>query len=109
MFSITFSRCLLSMSFVLVAIASNVALAEERSGDRVFNSYCVACHMSGVANAPKLGNKADWLPHIEKGMDSMMQSAIEGVGAMPPRGMCSNCSDNEIQSAIQYMIDKSEE
>ena len=110
MFSITFFRTLSSMLFTLVIISSStVALAEERSGDRIFNSYCIACHISGVANAPKIGSAADWLPHVEKGMDAMMRSAINGIGAMPPRGMCSNCSDDEIQSAIQYMIDKSKE
>ncbi|TYL46885.1 c-type cytochrome [Marinomonas sp. IMCC 4694] len=104
-------------TFVFKALVSGVLLAAfsvsqyayaERSGEQVFYTYCIACHMSGVAGAPKLGSKADWQPHIDKSMATLLKNAISGIKAMPPRGMCSNCTDNEIQNTIQFMIDSTE-
>ncbi len=72
-------------------------------GEKVYNSACVACHSTGVANAPKLGDKLAWKPLIEKGMDSMMEIAINGKGAMPPRG-ASNVDDEALKAAVEYMV-----
>ena len=87
--------------------ASSFALA-ERSGDTIFNTYCLTCHMSGLAGAPKIGDKADWQSHIEKGMEALLANVISGINAMPPKGLCFDCSDEELQSTIQYMIDSSQ-
>ncbi|WP_207916302.1 MULTISPECIES: cytochrome c5 family protein [Gammaproteobacteria] len=76
-----------------------------RSGEQVFNQACAACHMSGVLGAPKKGNAADWEPRIAQGMDVLLEHSINGFNAMPPRGTCMNCSDEEIQVAIEYMIE----
>ena len=65
---------------------------------------CVACHGSGVAGAPKFGDKAAWAPFIAKGMDDMVQNATKGIGAMPPKGG-STASDADFKAAIQYMAD----
>jgi cytochrome c5 len=80
----------------------------ERPADQIYNTYCVACHASGVANAPKFGSKADWLPHAEKGLDTLLLNATKGINAMPPKGLCFDCSDDEMQNTIQYMIDSSQ-
>ncbi len=99
---IVFSACL--------AITSLVSLTAqaERPADQIYNTYCIACHASGVANAPKFGSQADWLPHIEKGMDTLLMNATKGINAMPPKGLCFDCSDAEMQNTIQYMIDNSQ-
>ncbi len=103
----------IAMLFIIMTgmTVSSAALSASgstaRSGGKLFNTFCVACHMQGVAGAPKLGNSADWLPRREKGMPTLLKHAIEGLNAMPPRGMCSNCSDDEIQAAIQFMLDNS--
>lgn len=77
-----------------------------RSGETVYNNACVACHGAGVLNAPKLQVAADWQPRIdERGMDMLLQNAINGYNAMPPKGTCGDCSDDEIQAAIDYMIE----
>ncbi|WP_218354383.1 c-type cytochrome [Alteromonas lipotrueiana] len=77
-----------------------------RSGETVYNNACVACHGAGVLGAPKLQVAADWQPRIdERGMDMLLQNAINGYNAMPPKGTCGDCSDNEIQAAIDYMIE----
>ncbi len=81
----------------------------ERTGDQVYGSFCIACHASGAAGAPKLGNAADWGPRAAKGIDVLLQAAVNGVPgtAMSPRGLCSDCSDAELKAAVQYMVDNS--
>lgn len=91
-------------------VASAAAVAANdgpRSGEAVYNQFCTACHSVGVAGAPKLGNAGDWAPRVAKGFDSLMSNAINGINAMPPRGTCATCSDEEIQGAIEYMVDNS--
>ena len=78
------------------------APAAARSGQEVYDAVCKACHAVGVANAPKLGDKAAWEPRVAAGMDSMMNIAINGKGAMPPRAG-QNISDDELKTAIIYM------
>jgi cytochrome c5 len=61
-----------------------------------------------VAGAPKLGDAGAWAPRVAKGFDSLMSNAINGLNAMPPRGTCTTCSDEEIQGAIEYMTENSQ-
>ncbi|MGB0662564.1 MAG: c-type cytochrome [Pontibacterium sp.] len=84
------------------AAAAAVA-SGPRSGEEVYKAACVACHGLGVAGAPKFGD-AEWNVRAAKGMDTLMANAINGINAMPARGTCMNCSDEEIQVAIEYMI-----
>lgn len=85
------------------APAEQAAAAIDPAGEKLYKSVCFACHAAGVANAPKFGDKAAWAPLIETGMDSMVSIAINGKGAMPPRGG-SQASDAEIKAAVQYMV-----
>lgn len=104
-FPLSFTALLFS-GFAMSLLLSNSAYA-ARSGETLYNSYCIACHMNGVAGAPKFGNKADWQPRIEKGIDTLLKDATNGFKAMPPKGLCFDCSEDELRSAIQYMIDNS--
>jgi len=79
-----------------------------RSGEKIYNSTCTACHSTGAAGSPVLGDKEAWAPRIATGMDAMMEIAINGKNAMPPRGTCGNCTDDELKSAIEYMVSKSQ-
>ena len=63
----------------------------------------MVCHAAGVAGAPKLGDKAAWAPRIAQGMPAMVQSAIKGKGAMPPKGG-SSASDADLRAAVEYMV-----
>jgi cytochrome c5 len=69
----------------------------------LYGQVCVACHAAGVANAPKLGDKAAWGPRLAAGVDGLTASAIKGKGAMPPKGG-SAASDGEIKAVVQYMV-----
>ena len=88
-------------------VAGESSAAEEssgpRSGEQVYNKYCTACHTSGVMGAPKINNAADWEDRLAQGMDTVLKHAVEGFNAMPPMGTCSDCSEEEIQAAIDYM------
>ena len=81
------------------------AAMAERSGEEVYNTNCSVCHAAGVAGAPKFGDAAAWAPRAEKGIDALLATAISGINAMPPKGTCMDCSDAELKSSIQYMLD----
>ena len=73
-------------------------------GKKVYDSTCVACHQTGVANAPKLGDKAAWAPRVQQGPDALLQSVLKGKGAMPPKAGNPALSDAEIRAAIEFMV-----
>lgn len=75
-------------------------------GQKTYETYCVACHAAGVAGAPKLGDREAWAPRIAKGNDALLNSAKNGLNAMPPRGTCMACSDEDLGAAIAYMVGK---
>ena len=77
-------------------------------GQKTYDTYCQACHNAGVANAPKLGDKAAWEPRIATGIDAMLAVAIKGKNAMPPKGTCMACSDDDLKAAIEYMVSKAQ-
>jgi len=87
-----------------------VAVSQPLSGEAIYKKSCVACHATGSANAPKLGNKEAWKPRIDKGMDVLLQSAINGVPgtAMMKRGTCLTCTDDDLKAAIAYMVSQSQ-
>jgi len=79
----------------------------SRSGDDVYNKSCKTCHGAGMAGAPKFGAPDQWAARIDKGMDTMYTSAISGFQGMPPKGLCMDCSDDELKAAVDYMVDGS--
>jgi cytochrome c5 len=74
-----------------------------KSGEQVYKTVCMACHAAGVAGAPKFGNRGDWAPRIKTGEKALLQSALKGKGAMPPKGGAGDLSDVEIERAVVYM------
>jgi cytochrome c5 len=81
-------------------LASTQALA---GGKEVYESTCVACHGTGAAGAPKLGDKAAWAPRI-KDVNAAHASALKGKGVMPPKGGNAALSDADVIAAADYMI-----
>jgi cytochrome c5 len=86
-----------------VATASGGAPA-GKSGEEVYNTSCAACHGTGLMEAPKIGNVDDWAARIANGKDTMLSNAINGIKAMPPKGTCMGCSDEELAAAIEHML-----
>jgi cytochrome c5 len=83
---------------------SRAALPAERSGERIVQAYCVACHEAGLGGAPRVGDLAAWVPRMKQGLDPLTRSAINGHGGMPPRGGVASLTDKELRSAIAYML-----
>ncbi len=82
--------------------------ATVRSGDAVYNAVCMACHTTGAAGAPKLGDKAAWAPRIGQGSATLVQHAMQGFKGMPAKGGCTGCSDAEVKVAVEYLTAKAE-
>jgi len=93
------SRILLGLTLIIASVGTVVADEVE---DR-YNKTCVVCHAAGAAGAPKTGDAAEWEPRMAKGMDALVQSVDKGMNAMPPKGMCFDCSDADFKALIEYM------
>lgn len=85
--------------------AAAPAASAARSGEQVYQAACIACHASGVAGAPLTGDKAAWQARYdaEGGLAGLLAISKAGKGAMPPMGTCANCSDDELNAAIEFM------
>jgi len=68
-----------------------------------YDKSCKVCHDSGAAGAPKTGDAAAWEPRMAKGMEVLVASVNNGLNAMPPKGMCFDCTDADYTALIEYM------
>lgn len=78
------------------------------SGEEVYGQYCSVCHAAGVGGAPLFADSDVWAPRAAKGMDVLMASTLNGINAMPARGTCMSCSDDELGAAVTYMLDSAQ-
>lgn len=77
---------------------------KPRDGATVYNTICMACHATGLAGAPKTGDKAAWAPRIATGLEALLKSATNGKNAMPARGGAANLTDDELKAAVEYLV-----
>lgn len=89
---------------VMVASVSETKILTAKE---VYNTVCMSCHTSGAAGAPVIGNNNQWSDRLTKGKDTLYASAINGIGIMPAKGGVSSLSDNEIKSAVDYILSES--
>jgi cytochrome c5 len=85
---------------------SRTARTPERTGEQVVQARCVQCHQTGEGGAPKIGDRAAWIPRVKQGLDVVVRSAIKGHGGMPARGGQADLTDAEMRSAVIYMFNK---
>ncbi len=97
----------LTTSLVLAASLFAIAGNASADGKKIYDTKCFTCHNTGVAGAPKLGDKASWAPRIATGEAAMMEIVMKGKGAMPPKGTCMDCSDADLKATVDYMVEKS--
>ena len=83
---------------------SKTAKPSERSGEQIVQAACASCHQTGVGGAPRIGDRAAWIPRATKGYDIVVRSAIKGHGGMPARGGMADLTDSELRSAVTYMF-----
>ena len=87
---------------MLLAAAPAATARAPMSGAEIVTKVCGACHASGVLNAPKIGDKAEW--NKRGNMKTLVASAIKGKNAMPPRGGDPSLSDGEVKAAVEEML-----
>lgn len=83
--------------------AAPMTASGEFSPEATYTQNCAVCHDSGMAGAPKHGDADAWAARLEKGMDTLVHNAITGINAMPPKGMCMTCSDEDMAAMVQYI------
>jgi cytochrome c5 len=94
-----------STSQAPVAASTPVAAAGGADTTKtIYGSSCAACHDSGAAGAPKLGDKAAWAARIKAGKESLYNSALKGKNAMPPKGGNASLSDEDVKQVVDYMV-----
>ena len=76
-----------------------------RNGETVYNLCCAACHTAGLAGAPMFANVSQWQGRVEKGLETLVNNSYNGYNAMPAKGLCMDCTREEIQNSVQYMLD----
>ncbi|BBH48671.1 hypothetical protein KU43P_51480 [Pseudomonas sp. KU43P] len=76
-----------------------------KTPDDVIAKHCNACHGTGLLGAPKIGDSGDWGKRAKEqgGVDGLLAKAISGINAMPPKGTCADCSDDDLKGAIKKM------
>jgi cytochrome c5 len=75
---------------------------------QLYQRTCFSCHSSGINGAPRTGDQQAWELRMEKGMDTLVQNARDGFRAMPPRGLCFDCSDEEYGDLILLMAEQAD-
>ena len=78
-----------------------------RSGSDIYGTNCMACHTSGIAGAPMMGDSVAWAERLEQGIETVYANAINGIRGMPMRGTCMDCSDDEVIAAIDHILNNS--
>lgn len=89
-----------------LAAYAPVHLALAADGKTVYGQTCAACHASGLAGAPKVGDKTAWAPRTGAGKGAMMASVVKGKGNMPPKAGNASLTEEEIGAAIDYMLEQ---
>jgi cytochrome c5 len=82
--------------------------ADEAAAKATYEQFCIICHKDGLVGAPRFGDEKDWKPRLSgKTLDDLLAVAKKGLNAMPPQGTCTECSDEDLKAAIQYMLPRS--
>lgn len=90
------------------AKSDNKATSDEESGQETYERYCVVCHKDGLAGAPRFRNEQDWKPRLTgRTLDDLVASSLKGLNAMPAKGTCIKCNEDDLKAAISYMLPKS--
>ena len=91
-----------------------VAAADEEEEDAardpgdIYQDACAACHDTGTAGAPVIGELGDWEARFDKGTDELVQSTVDGMGAMPPMGGCRDCDEDDIRAVVEYIMEQTQ-
>lgn len=76
----------------------------QRSGQEIYQTYCFPCHDSGAVGAPKIGDAQAIQKLKDKGMETLLANTRKGVKAMPKLGTCLDCTEAELEKAVEYLL-----
>ncbi|NRD72128.1 cytochrome c5 family protein [Shewanella sp. VB17] len=91
------------LAITAVAALTLSASVSAQEGEDIYTKACTVCHSMGVAGAPKAHDAAAWEPRLALGIDTLVATVKTGKGAMPPGGMCTDCTDEDYKKAIEFM------
>ena len=101
----------LALTVSALALLGVVGTSSAADGEGTYKAACFACHGTGAAGAPKIGDKAAWKDRIAAGNDKMYSNALKGFkgskGVMPPKGGRSDLADDAVKAAVDYMVAQS--
>ena len=107
-----YQKYTLTAIWFIANLVSAGAVAQESENfdpEAKYQATCFACHGTGQAHAPVVGDTIEWEIRLEKGFKTLVQSTINGLnGIMPARGLCSDCTDDNLEAIVQFMIDESQ-
>ena len=96
------------MKKIMWAVVSGLLISSatvaQADGQAVYDKHCKGCHVAGVGNAPKPGDKAEWDKRGAAGIDAMVKTVVEGKGAMPKNGTCAQCDEATLKAAVEVLI-----
>ena len=97
----------------LADISDALQIAQLSDGfnpEQKYMASCFACHSTGAAGAPKVGDgmAVDWEPRLEKGLEAVVANTVNGLNTMPAKGLCFDCTDDDLRAIVQYMIETSQ-
>jgi len=93
---------------LLVSLSLVAAESEDYDAAAGYQATCYACHGTGQAHAPVVGDVIEWEIRAEKGMETLVQNTINGLnGMMPPKGLCADCTDEQLKAIVEYMLEES--
>lgn len=87
--------------------SANAAAAGPQDPADIYQSTCLGCHSTGAGGAPKIGDAGAWAARLDKGIDTVYANAINGINAMPAKGLCMSCSDDDIKAVVDYILAES--
>ena len=118
MHTIILTLLLTAISLSLIGCGSSTSTEEDgakqtrtaRSGEEIYNKYCQNCHQGGTVGSPRFGDKEAWAERLEKGRDELINNVRVGIPpSMPKMGLCLNCSEEELASSVDYMLEALED
>lgn len=95
---------LFSISATLMFLSACTSQPQERTGESIYYQSCFSCHERGHGGAPIRGNMEQWQPRLDKGQAVLLTNMVEGYKGMPPKGACFDCSDADLQMALDFML-----
>ena len=98
-------------TFADISDALQIAqLSDGFNPEQKYMASCFACHSTGAAGAPKVGDgmAVEWEPRLEKGLEAVVANTVNGLNTMPAKGLCFDCTDDDLRAIVQYMIETSQ-